>query len=199
MPYLVDSKAQVTPSLPASNPSFVSTLVAKLLPSESFLDSALPSFIPPKVLSGVNLGWGVQLNMTVEAAQFLQDSPHVLLAYSYSGSPVAGFTMNWGTTSHLYSYHQDNNTNLSAFVENLNYGTTYYYAATAYDTNGFQSDYSNEVTNTTPAVQWSVITNLTGSSCFIPCAQFWNSPAVFFRTVNTNGILTTSTIAPVYL
>ena len=41
-------------------------------------------------------------------------------------------------------------TNLTVSVSNLVEGTTYYFAATAVDTNGLESDYSTEVSTLIP-------------------------------------------------
>jgi hypothetical protein len=49
-----------------------------------------------------------------------------------------------------YTNMMDVGTNLTATVTNLVFGPTYYFAATAYDTNGLESDYSGEVAFSVP-------------------------------------------------
>jgi hypothetical protein len=71
---------------------------------------------------------------------------------------LAGYKIHYGTGSRNYTSSVDVgkpptingsvNATLTGFVP----GTTYYFAATAYDTNGFESDYSNEVVWTVPVV-----------------------------------------------
>ena len=80
-------------------------------------------------------------------------APSVILTWTASADPaVSGYNLFWGAASRSYTNVLDAGNKLSATVTNLAFNTTYYYACTAYDTNGLQSVYSNEVTNTTPVL-----------------------------------------------
>jgi len=65
-----------------------------------------------------------------------------------SENDLAGYLVYYGTASGNYSQTQPATT-ASATVPNLNSGTTYYFAVTAYNTNGLESGYSNEVSYST--------------------------------------------------
>ena len=65
-----------------------------------------------------------------------------------SENDLAGYLVYYGTASGNYSETQPATTP-SATVTNLNSGTTYYFAVTAYNTNGLESGYSNEVSYST--------------------------------------------------
>jgi hypothetical protein len=64
---------------------------------------------------------------------------------------VAGYRIYYGTASRSYQYNSDAGTNTTFVVANLQAGTTYYFAATAYDAAGVESGYSNEVSYSPPA------------------------------------------------
>ena len=69
---------------------------------------------------------------------------------------VTNYTVRYGTASGSYSSAINVGTALSATVPNLTVGTTYYFAVTARDTTGMDSDPSNEVPftsgNTAPTI-----------------------------------------------
>ena len=64
---------------------------------------------------------------------------------------LAGYKIHYGTTSGSYDTTTDAGKptlvdgRIQTQVDNLTEGTTYYFAATAYDTNGVKSDYSTEI------------------------------------------------------
>ncbi len=64
---------------------------------------------------------------------------------------LAGYRIHYGTASGLYTVHLDAGNVTSCRVSGLAAGTTYYFAATAYNTRGEESGYSNEVRHTVPA------------------------------------------------
>ncbi len=67
------------------------------------------------------------------------------------GSPLTdlkGYKVYYGTESNNYSENIDVGNVTNYTVSNLSDGTTYYFAVTAYDTSGNESDYSNEVSKT---------------------------------------------------
>jgi hypothetical protein len=63
---------------------------------------------------------------------------------------VAGYYLYYGEASRDYTSNMSTGTNLMAMVSGLTPGVTYYFASTAYYTNGEESAFSNEVTNTVP-------------------------------------------------
>jgi predicted hotdog family 3-hydroxylacyl-ACP dehydratase len=70
----------------------------------------------------------------------------VQLAWDPSPSPeVTGYHLYWGPASRSYDQQQDVGFDTSATVTNLVAGTTYYFAVTAYESAGLESDFSNEV------------------------------------------------------
>lgn len=75
----------------------------------------------------------------------------VTLAWDPSPDPfVAGYKLYYGNGSRSYQECLDAGTNTSIVVSNLLACTTYYFAATAYDFIGLESDFSEEVNYTTP-------------------------------------------------
>jgi hypothetical protein len=70
----------------------------------------------------------------------------IILGWNASASPdVAGYRVYYGTTSGIYSYKVDAGNATSVTISNLTGGVTYYIAATAYDANGNESQFSGEV------------------------------------------------------
>ncbi|MGD2186698.1 MAG: fibronectin type III domain-containing protein [Desulfobacterales bacterium] len=63
---------------------------------------------------------------------------------------LAGYKIYWGTASGNYSFSKDAGKNTTCTVSGLDEGKTYYFAATAYDANGNESGYSNQVSFTVP-------------------------------------------------
>ncbi len=77
-------------------------------------------------------------------------SPHVTLAWDASISPVAGYRIYYGNGSGVYTNIIDVGAVSSATVSNLVAGSTYYFAATAYDTAGLESTFSSEISYAVP-------------------------------------------------
>ena len=72
------------------------------------------------------------------------------------GTPItdlAGYKLYTGNGSRSYQQSVDVGNLTNYTLDSLNDGTTYYFAATAYDTAGMESGFSNEVSKTYPAVQ----------------------------------------------
>jgi hypothetical protein len=86
-----------------------------------------PAMIPAALGSNVTLAW----DPNSEAA-------------------VAGYKVVYGLSSRNYTYTVDVGISTSLSISGLQPGTTYYFAALAYDTTGQQSDYSNEVSYMPP-------------------------------------------------
>ena len=71
----------------------------------------------------------------------------VKLAWDPSSSTNSGpitYNIYWGVATRTYTNSGSAGTNLTFTVTNLARGSTYYFAATAVDTNSLESDYSNE-------------------------------------------------------
>jgi len=75
----------------------------------------------------------------------------VTLAWDASPSPeVTGYKIYFGPSSRNYTNVINVGNVLVATVTNLSTGGTYFFAATAYDGGGLESDFSNEVSYTVP-------------------------------------------------
>jgi hypothetical protein len=75
----------------------------------------------------------------------------VVLAWDPSVSTnVAGYRVYYGVGSKSYTNYVSVGPATNATLSGLAWGTTYYFAATAYDANGIESDYSSETNYTTP-------------------------------------------------
>jgi hypothetical protein len=73
-------------------------------------------------------------------------APSITLAWDPSADPsVAGYKVYYGVASRNYTNSVSAGSATTVTISNLVVGTTYYFAATAYDTNGIESDYSSEV------------------------------------------------------
>ncbi len=64
---------------------------------------------------------------------------------------LAGYRIHYGTASRSYFHSVDIGNVTSCAVSNLSAGQTYYFAATAYDTEGFESEFSEEISCTIKA------------------------------------------------
>src|SRR5437879_3981004 len=70
---------------------------------------------------------------------------NVTLAWDPNPDPsVAGYNLYYGTTSGNYGTFIHAGTATTATASNLVEGATYYFAATDYDTNAIESDFSTE-------------------------------------------------------
>jgi hypothetical protein len=77
----------------------------------------------------------------------------VKLAWDPSPEPdIAGYKIHCGTASGSYTNTLESGTATSVTVSNLEDGKTYYFAATAFNSSGSQSGFSNEVSKKLPAV-----------------------------------------------
>jgi hypothetical protein len=73
-------------------------------------------------------------------------APSITLAWDPSTDPsVVGYKVYWGVATRNYTNSLSAGSATTLTVSNLVIGTPYYFAATAYDTNGIESDYSAEV------------------------------------------------------
>ncbi|MDD5141457.1 MAG: Ig-like domain-containing protein, partial [Verrucomicrobiales bacterium] len=75
----------------------------------------------------------------------------VTLAWNPSTDPsVVGYNLYYGGTSGIYTNKVSTANTTNSIVSGLIEGTTYYFAATAYDNFGLESPFSNETTYTVP-------------------------------------------------
>lgn len=88
----------------------------------------------------------------------LAHSAQVTLAWDPNTEPdLNGYKIYYGLISAQYTDSMDVGNQTTYTVSHLGDGTTYYFAATAYDTEGDESDFSNEVVfNTPPECAYSV-------------------------------------------
>ena len=111
------------------------------------------------------------------------------------GTPLtdlAGFKVYYGTSAGSYSQSFDAGNVLSYTISNLSSGT-YYFAATAYDTAGNESVYSNQVSRTilsqctlattdSGAGSGTVTSSPTGINCGTTCSALYNAGTVVTLT-----------------
>ena len=84
------------------------------------------------------------LAMTVKAAS-------VTLAWDASpDASVVGYKVYFGVGSGAYTNSVTVTNGLTCTITNLTVGVTYFFAATAYEINGIESDFSNEVSYRPP-------------------------------------------------
>ena len=76
-------------------------------------------------------------------------------------SDLAGYRVHYGTSSGSYTVHTDVHNVTTYTVTGLTAGQTYYFAATAYDTSGNESGYSNPVSYAVPGVNGAPTTPAT--------------------------------------
>ena len=76
-------------------------------------------------------------------------------------SDLAGYRVHYGTASGSYTVHTDVHNVTTYTVTGLTVGQTYYFAATAYDTSGNESGYSNPVSYAVPGTNGAPTTPAT--------------------------------------
>ncbi len=70
----------------------------------------------------------------------------IKLAWDPNTEPdIAGYKVHYGTVSRNYTHRIDVGNHQSATISDLEFGTTYYFAVTAYDIQENESDFSNEI------------------------------------------------------
>lgn len=84
----------------------------------------------------------------------------IILAWNPSPDPsVSGYRVYQGTNSRNYTLVYDAGNGTNKAVPGLQIGAVYYFAATAYDTNGLESDFSAELVYTNATGGTPTITN----------------------------------------
>jgi hypothetical protein len=101
---------------------------------------------------------------------------------------VTGYMIHYGTVSGAYSQAIDVGKTTSYTVSNLSDGKTYYFAATAYNSAGQKSVYSNEVNKVISTQQYLLVISKpgigagtvsgTGITCGDTCLAFYNPATV---------------------
>jgi translation elongation factor EF-1beta len=106
---------------------------------------------------------------------------NVSLAWDASDSPgVAGYNVYYGVASGNYTSFISAGNVLGCTVSNLATGVTYFFAATAYDANGSESDFSDEAS--------ALIIGTNNSPTVNPIANFGINENASAQTVNLSGI-----------
>jgi hypothetical protein len=83
---------------------------------------------------------------------------------------LAGYIVYYGSASRDYDYDIDIGDETSCTISGLYSGTTYYFAVTAYDIDGNESQFSNEISYPGPAGSGSSVSGSSGGGgggCFI--------------------------------
>ena len=96
--------------------------------------------------------WAVIFAMAVVCWR-AQGSQSVSLAWDADPEKtVAGYLVHYGSVSGVYTNSLNVGTNINATVPGLQEGATYYFAVTAYNADGLESNPSNEVSYQVPVV-----------------------------------------------
>jgi hypothetical protein len=94
----------------------------------------------------------------------------ITLAWDRNSEPdIAGYRVYYGRESRSYTNVVDVGNYTSCVIADLEDGKAYYFAATAYNTDGYESGYSNEVNNGNGGAA-SGGSSGGGSACFIDTA-----------------------------
>jgi len=117
---------------------------------------------------------------------------NIILEWDASNSPdVTGYNLYYGTNSGSYPVKIDAGDSTSVTISNLLAGVTYYFVATAYDANGDESAYSNEVTFILPGI----LTLTPGANAGDPALiQFPVAPGHWYEVQATSNFQTWSTL-----
>src|SRR5262249_5592918 len=101
---------------------------------------------------------------------------------------AAGYRLYSGTTSHVYTQQIDVGNATSALVSNLIDGQIYFFAVTAYDATGVESNFSSEVSYTggAPTPTPTATPTPTPSPCPTPTPTATANPTLIQVMVTTN-------------
>jgi hypothetical protein len=121
------------------------------------------AFAPVGALLKIMLG---ALLLLAPVQIFGLDLPTLSVKLAWDGNPgsdgIAGYRIHFGTSSRNYSGSVSVENATLGSVSGLQIGMTYYFAVTAYDVNGYESDYSEEVTYTPELPTVHISINLLG-------------------------------------
>ena len=148
-------------------------------------------------LSGLVLFLMAVLSLLMTTAHAAQ----VTVAWDANTDPaVAGYRVHYGTAPGNYTSHIDVGNATSCVISGLLEGLTYYFAATAYDGSGNESDYSAPVNYTVPQAPApapspsGAAASGGGGGCFIATAAFgsYQAPEVILLQKFRDRILLAS-------
>ena len=107
---------------------------------------------------------------------------------------VVGYKVYYGTSSGQYTASVDAGNVTSLVISGLTEGTTYYFAATDYDSNGNESAFSNEISYLVPAAASGASGASSGGGCFIATAAFgsYRAPEVVLLQKFRDRVLLTN-------
>jgi fibronectin type 3 domain-containing protein len=106
---------------------------------------------------------------------------------------IAGYKLYWGQTSRQYEQSVDVGRATTGTASPLNAGTTYYFAVTAHNTAGLESDPSNEVTVTVPSANQPPAVNAGADQTIsLPASATLNGAATDDALPNPPAKLTTT-------
>ena len=118
----------------------------------------------------------------------------VSLAWDANTEPdLGGYRLYYGTASQAYFQVIDVGKNTQVTVSNLSQGVTYFFAVTAYNLQGAESDYSNEIHNTvlrqyrltvTKRGSGDGIISAEGIDCGADCDQWYDEGTPVTLTAN---------------
>lgn len=101
----------------------------------------------------LSLATAVAIAVIVAGASIPAGAATTTLSWTpQSSTGIAGNKLYYGTSSRNYPNSIDVGNATSHTLNNLSDGTTYYFAATNYNSSGVESAYSNEVSKTFPAI-----------------------------------------------
>lgn len=126
-----------------------------------------------QVKSGFTLAAFLALVIVIVAGQAI--AAEIKLEWDPSeSSGVSGYKVYYGTQSHNYSSSVDAGTQTTYTLTGMADGQTYYFATTAYDSTGAESDFSNEISTTTASAPASGggSSEGGGGGCFIATAAY---------------------------
>lgn len=93
-------------------------------------------------------GWSTMSNLVVASTGESTANPVKLAWDQNSESDVTGYKLYYGTAPGVYGTTIDVGNTVIGSVTGLTYDTTYYFAVTAYNTEGLESLHSNEISYT---------------------------------------------------
>jgi len=99
----------------------------------------------------------------------------ISLEWDANGEPdLDGYRVYYGTSSGNYTASVDVGVNTHCVISNLEQGVTYYFAATAYDSEGNESGFSEEIVYAVPAAEPHADSSSSGGGggCFIATAAY---------------------------
>ena len=117
-----------------------------------------------------------------------------------SEATLAGYKIYYGTQSRSYTFSIDVGNQTSYIITGLAAGTKYFFAATAYDKDGNETDYSEEVIYTIPATTTTTIPgnchyNYNRNNYYNYWLQLYQLPQPLTTTTTIPGTATTTITA----